>query len=296
MRLISIFAGMNSNMKSLMELNLATLILGSSGLLGKLIHLPPPFIIFARSFIAYFFIRLILKLTHSNHSVSFKKNRLFFLLSGFFLAAHWVFYFFALEVSTVSIAFISVFTFPVITTLIEPFFFRSRLSSINLLSAMAVLVGIYILLPGFDLQNNTTLGVVLGVLSALFYALRNLMNKQYIHIFSGTDIMSVQLLVTSVLLSPTVFLYKLDMQYDSIIFLILLGVVTTAIGHTLFVRSLRNFKTSTASIITSMQPIYGIILAVIILGEKLTTKTIIGGILIITTVFFESLQQYLKKN
>jgi drug/metabolite transporter (DMT)-like permease len=73
-------------------------------------------------------------------------------------------------------------------------------------------------------------------------------------------------------------------------FVILLALLTTAIGHTMFISSLRYFKVSTASIIGSMQPIFGIIIAYFFLHEIPTLNTLFGGMLIISTVVIESLR------
>jgi drug/metabolite transporter (DMT)-like permease len=74
----------------------------------------------------------------------------------------------------------------------------------------------------------------------------------------------------------------------------LLALVTTAIGHSLFINSLKYFSVSTASIVGSIQPIFGIIIAFIFLNEVPTLNTFIGGTLIIATVIIESIRS--KKN
>ncbi len=78
--------------------------------------------------------------------------------------------------------------------------------------------------------------------------------------------------------------------------MIALALVTTAIGHTLFLYSLRNFSTITASIISSTQPIYGIIGGMIFLQEFPTKNTYIGGSIIIFTVVIETLKIYFENN
>ncbi|MGK7393343.1 MAG: DMT family transporter [Candidatus Cyclobacteriaceae bacterium M3_2C_046] len=282
----------NPQLKHFLELNLATLILGSSGILGKLINLPAPLIILSRSIIAFLFLYFFFTTNKRAFWQVFGKHTSFFIISGLFLAAHWVIYFIALKVSTVAIAFISVFTFPIITTLLEPVFFKAKLSWIDLFSSVLVLIGITLLIPELDFSNRLTLGVFLGVVSALFYALRNLLNKKYIHIYSGSLIMKNQLLVSSVILIPAMFFYTFSFSFRDVSYLLILGLVTTAVGHTLFVRSLKHFTASTASVISSLQPIYGIILAVIVLNEQLPFNVIAGGTLIITTVIFASIKHY----
>lgn len=71
-------------------------------------------------------------------------------------------------------------------------------------------------------------------------------------------------------------------------YIILLGLVTTAIGHSMFIGSFRYFSVSTASIIGSAQPVFGIVIALLFLNEKPEMNTYLGGALILATVVIES--------
>lgn len=283
---------MKGRWRHIFELNLATLILGSSGFLGKVIEFPAPFIIFARCIVAFFALFLLLKWKKQSIWPAFRRRKWFFIFSGLLLGVHWVMYFISIKISIVSIAVVSIFTFPAITTLLEPLFFKTRLSRLALFNSALVVAGLIILTPEFNLNNEYTVGVLLGVGSAILFAVRNLLNKKYIVETPATVIMLIQLLVSAVILSPAAFIYPIDFEWKSVIYLIALSIVTTAIGHTLFVNSLKHFKTSAASVITSLQPVYGILLAVIFLGEKLTQNVLIGGSLILASVFIESYKQY----
>jgi drug/metabolite transporter (DMT)-like permease len=82
------------------------------------------------------------------------------------------------------------------------------------------------------------------------------------------------------------FIFDTTPSYHDWEALLTLAILTTAIGHTLFVMSFKNFTVSTASIISSIQPIYGIIF----LNEIPASKTVIGGFFILLTVIIESFQ------
>ena len=107
--------------------------------------------------------------------------------------------------------------------------------------------------------------------------------------------MFYQLGVIMVLLLPVLFLYPAETVTPQIPYLLFLGLVTTAIGHTLFINSFKHFSVSTASIMASIQPIYGIIVAMIFLHEIPSGRSIIGGVLILLTVIIESLR-YVRKD
>jgi len=99
-----------------------------------------------------------------------------------------------------------------------------------------------------------------------------------------------QIIILSIILLPVMFLMDTSNIKTQFPYIILLALVTTAIGHSLFIHSLKYFSVSTASIIGSMQPIFGIIIAFIFLNEIPTLNTFIGGSLILATVVIESVR------
>ena len=100
--------------------------------------------------------------------------------------------------------------------------------------------------------------------------------------------MFYQLVCLSIVLIPVFFIFEIRPTYEEVQALLILAVLTTAIGHTLFVNSLKNFSVSSASIMSGIQPIYGIILAFLLLKEIPEPNTLLGGLLIIATVVIES--------
>lgn len=206
------------------------------------------------------------------------------------MGGHWITYFYALKFSNVAIGMLSLYTFPVITALLEPFFIKIKLDPIHIFLGFIVLVGIYILAPEFNLESTHVQGILLGLLSALFYSLRILILKQHVINYNGSMLMMYQLLILTIVLAP--FLYLMDTSgiRTQFPYVLLLAIVTTAIGHTMFVHSLKHFSSSTASIMTSALPVYGIIIAYFFLDEIPSNNVFIGGFLIISTVLIEGIR------
>jgi drug/metabolite transporter (DMT)-like permease len=276
--------------KYLLLLALATIFISTSGALGKFINLPTPVIIWFRSAIAALFLFLFCKFKKLNIRVKSKKDLPTILLGAVLLGAHWVTYFYALKLSNVAIGMLSMFTFPVITALLEPLFTKSKLNPIHVLLGVMVLLGIYILAPEINFESNYLKGILFGVFSAFSYAIRNLILKRHVQAYNGTVLMVQQSLIVSVLLLPVLFSYDTSNVSSQWPYLIVLGLVTTAIGHSLFISSLKHFSVSTASIIGSAQPIIGIVFAYVFLSEIPTLNTFLGGALIIGTVVIESIR------
>ena len=280
----------NTHLKHISELLLATLFIGTSGVLGKYIDMPSPVLVWWRAAIAIIFLYAFSRIRKINLKVASKKEYRTFILSAFFMAAHWITYFYALKLSNVALGMLSLYTFPVITALIEPLFMKTKLNSVHILLGLIVLLGIYVLAPEFNIESDHVKGILLGVLSALCYAIRNLLLKPHVSKYNGTMIMLHQMVIVTVLLTPVLFFMDTSTIQTQYPYVLLLALLTTAIGHTLMVQSLKHFSVSTASIISSFQPIFGVLLAFIFLNEIPTLNTFFGGLLILSTVIIESIR------
>ncbi|MEQ9426693.1 MAG: DMT family transporter [Cyclobacteriaceae bacterium] len=143
-------------------------------------------------------------------------------------------------------------------------------------------------MPEFSFQNSYTIGLLVGLASAVFYSLRNIYSRKIIQKHPGDVIMIYQLIISSVLLSPLYFLLDFEITMSDFKYLLVLGLFTTVIGHTLFLYSLKKLSASTAGILFSLQPVYAIILAIIVIDEIITSNVILGGGLILLAVVFQS--------
>ena len=99
-----------------------------------------------------------------------------------------------------------------------------------------------------------------------------------------------QMIIVSVLLIPVLFFSDFSNFESQLPLLVIVALLTTAIGHTMMVNSLKHFSVATASIISSVQPIFGIIIAFLFVNEIPSFNTFIGGSLILLTVVIESLR------
>lgn len=281
-----------TSLSQLLELNLALLLISTSGVLGRYIEMFPPVTIWWRCFLAAIFLFLFCWHQRVKLSIHSKQDVLPIIIAGVLLGAHWVTYFFSLQYSSVAVGMLSLFTFPVMTAFLEPLLLKTKFKPSHILLAIMVVIGIYLLAPEFDIENNYTLGILYGLVSALCYALRNILLKKKTQTYSGSALMLYQLVIITFLLWPTLFM---DVQNNFLAqwpATLSLALFTTAMGHTLFVMSLKHFSVSSVSIISSLQPIYGIILGIIFLNEIPGWNTVLGGTLILATVVIESVRSF----
>ena len=271
-----------------MAVHSAVFLFGLTALFSKLISLSALEITLLRSIFAVLTLWLVMR--HQGLSVKLHSRRDYaiVLLLGVLLAGHWVTYFHAMQVSSVAVGVIALFTFPVITVFLEPFFHSGRPHLQDVVSALAVLFGIYLLVPSFSLDDHTTQGVLWGVFSALLFALRNIIQGRYFSAYPAKQSLFYQIAVTFLLLLP--FGAEVMPQVSSLQWgqLLVLGVVFTALPHTLFAFSLRHFKAKTTSLIACLQVVYAAVFAALILGEWPSLSTVVGGLVVVAAAMFET--------
>ncbi|MTB50145.1 EamA family transporter [Lewinella sp. W8] len=262
--------------------------IGTSGVLGRFVPLAPIEAVWWRAIIALGLLGAFCWWKGYTFRLRGWKRTGMVLLAGLLMAGHWVTYFYALQLSSVAIGMLSIFTFPAMTTLLEPLLLRKPFEPRHLLLAALVVAGVYFLAPSFSLEDGATLGLLFGLLSAFIYSLRNILLKTQVNAVQGSVLMFYQVVVTGIALLPILSYGSLGPRPEAWPYLIGLGVFTTAIGHTLFLGSFRHFSVSTASLLACVQPVYGILLGVVFFREIPGPSSLLGGALILLAVVVEA--------
>ena len=242
----------------------------------------------------HFFSLLIFSwITHQSLKLKSKKDYLSLLFVGVLLGSHWVAYFYSVQISTVAIGLISLFTFPIMTIFFEAYFFKESLKKIEYVSAIAVLLGVLLIVPEFSMSNHISQGICWGLFSALLYSIRLIYCRKFMQDYQSSVLMTHLTGISTLLLLPFAFIYfpESGISIQNLVYILILGTVLTALAHTLFIKSLSELKARSAGIIASLQPLYGTFLAFVLLHEVPNLKTVIGGSIILLIVFYETYQQ-----
>ena len=279
---------MTDSSKGLLSVHSAVLIFGLTALFSKLIILTALEITLLRSIFAVLIIFVIfIWQKKSLRLANLKDYGLVFLL-GALLALHWVTYFHAMQVSSIAVGVIALYTFPIITVFLEPLFHGEQPHIKDVISALIVLFGIYLLVPEFSLNNEATQGILWGVLSALFFSLRNVIQGHYFKGYTARHSLFYQTLVTFIVLLPFSFDVIPEVTHIQWGQLLVLGFFFTALPHTLFAFSLLNLKAKTVSLIACVQVVYATIFAALLLNEWPQISTVIGGLIVVSAAMYES--------
>ncbi|MGI2260491.1 DMT family transporter [Shewanella sp. GXUN23E] len=282
--------------QGLLQLHLATALFGGTALFSRLLPLTALDITMIRAAIACVALGLLVKASRHPIRLRTMADYGIALILGVLVGLHWVTYFGAMQLSSIAIGMIAFFSYPVMTVLIEPLLHRKPPEIKDIGSGLLVLLGIYLLIPEISLGNQVTLGILTGVLSAMLFTARNLLQKYRFSGYGGAHAMFYQTGVAALMLLPFVDTQLTSLSSDSWALFLLLGIVFTAMPHALFTSALRHLKAKTVGLVACLQPLYGTVFAYLFLGEKLQLSTFIGGALIVTTALFETAQSHRSKN
>ncbi|RPI76792.1 MAG: EamA family transporter [Desulfobacteraceae bacterium] len=281
---------MQDKTRSLIQINIAVLLFGVAGLFGKFLTTPAIGLVFGRTLFGALALALILAWKKESPALKNKKEYIYFFLLGAILAVHWSTFFYSIQISTVAIGLLTYSTFPVFVTFLEPALLREALKKRDVLVALVVCGGLVLIVPEYDLKNNITLGVLWGTLSGLLFALLSVLNRKYVQKHSAITIAFYQNGFACLCTLPFAFMMNPSVLLHDFFYLLLLGIFCTALSHTLFIQSMIRIKAQLASVIAALEPVYGIVLAILFLGELPGLRTVIGGLIILGAVIYASMK------
>jgi drug/metabolite transporter (DMT)-like permease len=276
----------NSRAAALTSLHAAVALFGFAGLFGKWIALPPATIVLGRTLVAAAALGIMLALRRDRrHRFEWRLG-----INGAVLALHWVAFFQAIQIAGVAVGLLGFATFPAFVLLLEWIFLRRRSDPTDWVLAMVAMLGLVLIVPDFQLSNSVVQGVLWGVLSGATFALLAVCNRALASRREPDEIAFWQNACAAICLLPAVVLVPAMLTPRDLGLVLVLGVVCTALAHTLFIRSLRVLSAHTASVVATMEPVYGIALATVLLGEIPNTATLAGGLLIVGATLWATLR------
>jgi drug/metabolite transporter (DMT)-like permease len=276
-----------SRAQALVAVHAAVLLFGFAGLFGKWLAFSPLVIVLGRTVVAAAALGLMLVIRPGARA-GFDAR---LIVNGAVLALHWGSFFAAIQVATVAVGLLGFASFPLFVLLQERVLLGRRWSRAEAATALAVAAGLALLVPEFSFGNRTVQGLAWGVVSGFTFALLAVHNRRLAPGRSAVDLAFWQNLLAAMCLVPVVALAapgSLVLDGRDLALLLVLGLVCTALAHTVFIASLAVVSAHTASVIAALEPVYGIALAVVLLGEVPGLRTLAGGALIVGAVVVAS--------
>ncbi len=275
--------------KYILHLHIAALLFGGTALFSKIIPYNAVDIIAFRTLVCGLIVGGIALAFKQGLIIKDLKKLILLVFCSLLFTVHWTAYFQAMQLSSVAVGIISMFTFPVMTVFLEPLIKDTKLHSIDILMAVLVVVGVFFMVPSLSLNNDITAGIAFGLVSAFAVSIRNILVSKYLsqHI-SAFTIMTYHSFISAAVLLPFISINIEDISGVNWLLILLLGSVFTAIPHTQKTFALKYASAKTVSMIVSLQVVYAAIFAYLLLNEQLELTTVMGGSLILFAAFYES--------
>jgi drug/metabolite transporter (DMT)-like permease len=262
---------------ALVELHGAVALFGFAALFGKWIALPAVAIVLGRTAVAA--LTLAAALVMRGEGCGRFEWRLG--VNGALLAAHWVAFFEAVQNASVAIGLLGFASFPLFVVLLEAVFLRARAGWVEWTLVALVTAGLLLIVPSLDAADRRLQGLLWGIFSGASFALLAVCNRALASRRLAGEIAFWQNAGAAMCLLPVLVITWVMPTARDLALLLILGVLCTALAHTLFIHSLRILSAHTASVVACLEPVYGTALAFLLLGEVPSPRTLCGGALIV---------------
>jgi len=278
----------SDHQRQLLVLHFTVLIWGFTGVLGELISISALPLVWYRVSIAAISLFVYFRLTGKSIRVS-RRDLLKFLGVGCIVGLHWLLFFHAIKVSTVSVTLVTLSSITLFTSVLEPIVNKRRLSVADIAVGLVIILGIYLI---FKFEFQYLWGIVFGLLAAFCACIFAILNAQMVKKHSPTIITFYEMIgafigVSLIMLVTGKFSDELILSTKNWIYLLLLGSVCTALAYVLGVAVMKELSAFAVALATNMEPVYGIIIAVLVFGHKETMSAgfYIGAVIVLAAVF-----------
>jgi len=210
-----------------------------------------------------------------------KKDIPWFVVSALGIMLSFVFYFKAVNTTTVSNAILAFYTTTIFTALLAPVLIKEKIDKYTIIALPIGFLGVYLILPeALTFHNHHVIGILFALLAAISNSLFALYSRQLTKKYNFIEILFYQLAISSVLLLPFIFKPWI-INIETIISLIVIILAVTLGAYLLFIKALSYITAQHGEILSNLEVFFQVILAVIFLNEMIASKTIFGGIFII---------------
>lgn len=278
-------------LKDYLQLQFIVIILGLTAILGRLVSVDIYTLVLLRTGLASAGMAFILYSQRKTFRVV-KKDLKLLILVGCVIAVHWLCFFGSARLSTVSVSLIAFSTTSFFTSIIEPIYFRRKMSLFELFLGVMVIVGIACI---FTFESEYLYGILVGLFGALLSSVFNIMNAKLTHrveakVINFYELSAAFMFVTLVMLLSTFFgwfdiSFSLPRGQDWL-WIVILGLGCTLYPNLIVLDLLKRFSAFTINLSLNMEPVYGILFAILVFGEKekMSLGFYIGAAIILSTI------------
>lgn len=260
-------------LRSYLHLHFLVLIWGFTAIVGLFVSISPIVLVFYRTFFAAIGLAVVLLARKKSFTVS-QRDMVKMLLIGIILSSHWILFFASARVSTASVCLAGMATTSLWTSLIEPLVHRKPIRMLEVGLGLLAFAGLYMV---FKFEFDHALGLTLALLSALLAAVFTVANSKLVQRNDAFTITFYEMVGASCFSLIANFVAE-QMHWlpssgflpkpDDWIWILFLALVCTVYASSMAVQLMKQFSAYLINLTINLEPVYGIILAVLIFGEK----------------------------
>lgn len=290
---------LNDKLKNYLHLHFLVFIAGFTAILGKLISVNAVSLVWFRMVFASMLMIAYVKLFKVKLQIT-KKELIKLCIAGVIIALHWITFYGAIKVANISIALAMFSTGAFFASLLEPIFYKRRVIPYEILFGIVVIIGIYLIVQS-EIQHIE--GMILGVVSAFLSSLFAVLNGKFLEQHSATKISFYEFISGVVFITIYIAFFGegfsssfFNISASDIMFLLILASVCTAYAFIASVHVMRFISPYTVVLTYNLEPIYGIILALILFPETeiMSSSFYIGAFIILGVVLTNGIIKNLK--
>lgn len=282
-----------SKFKNQLHLHLIVFIWGFTAILGALISIDAMPLVWYRVMLASAVLFIFLKIKKYTFDEK-SEDLLKLLFGGILVALHWVTFFYAIKISTVSTTLVTMSSSAFFVVLIKPFFERKRFAFYELILASITVIGFAII---FRSETLYTKGIVIALISSFLVALFSVYNSKLIKTYKGIKISFYELFFAGLFLTVILF-FRGDfsasfftLSKNDWLYLLVLASICTAYPFVVATNLLKKMSPFTIVLTNNLEPVYGIVLALIIFGEneRMSFEFYLGALVIFGCVLINGI-------
>lgn len=257
--------------KALLQLHTAVFLWGFTGVLGRAITLDSTMLVWWRLLITMVSLWVLYTVLGKTRTISWKGGLMISLI-GTVQALHWVTFYASIKLANVTIALTCLSTTALLASLIEPLLLKKRFELVEIFLGLFAIAGILVI---YNTHVQFSIGIVVGLISAVLTVLVSVTNKKIVEAFEPEQITLYQL--TGGFIGLTLLLPAFQAVFPETwsapstwdwVWLIVLSWACTILTFFLYIRSLRKVSAFTMNLTLTLEPLYGIILAFLIYNEN----------------------------
>ncbi|GGA87003.1 permease [Flavobacterium palustre] len=289
----------NDRLKSYLNLHLIVFIWGFTAILGALITMDADVIVWYRMLLASLFLGSYIFFSKKSFQIAWDAL-LKLTLVGLLIALHWIFFFHAIHVSNVSIT-LSVFSLGAfLASLLEPLFYGRKILWYEVFFGLIIIAALSVIMQVemayFEGMLFALISITLGVLFTLFNG--KLIQKHDSAVITFYEFLAGIFFISGYFIWENKFTVAFfDVSFNNWVLLLVLSSVCTAYAFTASVKVMKQLSPYTVMLTTNLEPVYGIVLAYFIIGEKEKMSVLFyaGAVIIIVTVILNGILKHRRR-